>query len=126
MEQERHLLVDCSGVARNLCLDAERFIEVMARASEKAGTEVVRTQLYRIGHESVPGFTAIIVLDESHCTIHTCADLGLVTLNIFTCGNIYPETLFNHMRNELDLGKVALRESRKLEITEVDPMQALT
>ena len=47
---------------------------------------VISQVRYQFGHNSPPGFTAVVVLDESHCSCHTYADLGLIALDVFTCG----------------------------------------
>lgn len=110
MEKGRHLLVDCCNVARELCLDDRRVLNAMATAAEKAGATVVSQVRYKFGHNSPPGFTAVVLLDESHCSAHTYADLGLIALDVFTCGDTNPADVLKYMREELDLGDVTVRQ----------------
>ena len=84
MHKGKHLLIDCCHVARELCLDDKRMLNVMARAAEQAGATVISQVRYRFGSESPPGFTAVVVLDESHCSAHTYADLGRAQVRIRT------------------------------------------
>lgn len=36
--------------------------------------------------ESPPGFTAVVLIDESHVTAHNYSDRGWLAIDIFTCG----------------------------------------
>jgi len=82
----------------------------MAVAAERAGATVVSQVRYHFGHNSPPGFTAVVLLDESHCTAHTYADLGLIALDVFTCGSTEPRDVLAYLREEVDLGEVTIRE----------------
>ena len=55
----------------------------------------------------------MILLDESHCSAHSYADLGLVALDIFTCGDTDPKTVLAYMQEELDLGDLSVIEVRR-------------
>ncbi|HOZ47751.1 MAG TPA: adenosylmethionine decarboxylase [Candidatus Hydrogenedentes bacterium] len=110
MHKGKHLLVDCRNVARSLCLDDKRFLNTMARAAERAGSTVISQIRYKFGSESPPGFAAVVMLDESHCSAHTYADLGLIALDIFTCGCTEPRLVLRYLQEELDLGDISIRE----------------
>ncbi|MEX2287373.1 MAG: adenosylmethionine decarboxylase [Planctomycetaceae bacterium] len=110
MERGKHLLIDCRNVPRNTCLNDGQMLGAMARAALRAGAQVVSQVRYHFGHNSPPGFTAVVVLDESHCSAHTYADLGLVALDVFTCGNTDPNDVLKYLREEIDLGDVSVRE----------------
>ncbi|HOE97728.1 MAG TPA: adenosylmethionine decarboxylase [Candidatus Sumerlaeota bacterium] len=109
MQRGQHLLVDCRNVNSSLCLNDELFLDVMARSARRAGATVISQIRYKFGQDSPPGFTAIVMLDESHVSAHTYADLGLVALDIFTCGHTNPRDVLAAMREELDLGDVEIR-----------------
>lgn len=86
------------------------MLSAMARAAKRAGANVISQVRYQFGHNSPPGFTAVIVLDESHCSAHTYADLGLIALDVFTCGHTDPADVLAYIREEIDLGNVEIRE----------------
>ena len=110
MHKGKHLLIDCRNVARDLCLDDKLFLGAMSRAAERAGATVITQARYHFGHNSPPGFAAVIMLDESHCSAHTYADLGLVAMDVFTCGDTDPRDVLAFIREEIDLGDVIVRE----------------
>lgn len=109
LEKGHHILIDCRNVPRDVCLDDGKMLEVMARSAAKAGMHVISQVRYHFGHNSAPGFTCVCLLDESHVSAHTYADLGLIALDVFTCGKTDPAKILDYMREELDLGDVTMK-----------------
>lgn len=110
MHKGRHLLIDCRGVSRDVCLDDALFLDSMARAARRAGATVISQVRYQFGHNSPPGFAAVIMLDESHCSAHSYADLGLIALDVFTCGDTDPRDILRYLRQEIPLGQVTVQQ----------------
>ena len=110
MQKGHHLLVDCRNVARELCLNDALLLNVMARAATRAGSTVVSQIRYKFGQDSPPGFTCVVMLDESHLSAHTYADLGLIAMDVFTCGRTDPRDVLHYIREEVDLGDVDVRD----------------
>ena len=86
------------------------MLDVMARAATRAGANVISQVRYRFGHNSPPGFTAVVVLDESHCSAHSYADTGQIAMDVFTCGSTDPHVVLAGIREDIDLGDVTVRE----------------
>jgi S-adenosylmethionine decarboxylase len=63
------------------------------------------------------------MLDESHCSAHTYADLGLIAMDVFTCGNTEPRDVLRYIQEEVDLGDVSVREEYRFE-DDASPMDA--
>ncbi len=124
LHKGRHLLVDCWDVDRETCLDDKRVLSAMARAAERAGATVVSQVRYKFGHDSPPGFAAVIMLDESHCSAHSYADLGLIAMDVFTCGSTNPRTVLRYIQEELDLGTVNVREFKRFPVGAARPLLA--
>ncbi len=124
MHKGRHLLIDCWDVERDLCLDDKRVLSAMSRAAERAGATVISQVRYKFGHDSPPGFAAVIMLDESHCSAHSYADLGLIAMDVFTCGSTNPRTVLRYIQEELDLGTVTVREFKRFPVGAARPVLA--
>lgn len=118
MHKGKHLLVDCRGVSRDVCLNDGLVLNAMATAATRAGATVLSQVRYHFGHNSPPGFTAAILLDESHCTAHSYADLGLIALDVFTCGDTDPHDVLRYMRELVDLGEVTIQEVARFEVAD--------
>ena len=110
MHRGRHLLIDCREVPRSVCLDDQSMLDAMARAARRAGATVISQVRYRFGHDSEPGFTAMVLLDESHCSAHSYADLGQIAMDIFTCGKTSPAKILEFIREEIELGEISTSE----------------
>lgn len=117
MYRGKHLLIDCRNVSREVCLDDKAVLKAMAKGAERAGATVISQVRYHFEHNSPPGFTAMVLLDESHCSAHSYADLGLIALDVFTCGDTNPHLVLQYMQEELDLGDVNILEMGRFNIS---------
>jgi len=85
-------------------------METLAEAATLAGATVVSQIRYRFGDESPPGCTAVVMLDESHCSVHTYADLGLMAFDVFTCGSTDPRAVWAHVQQRLGIEQAEVRD----------------
>jgi S-adenosylmethionine decarboxylase len=105
-----HVLVDCVNVPLDVCLNDGHMLEVMARAATRAGATVISQMRYHFGHNSPPGFAAVIMLDESHCSAHCYADTQQIALDVFTCGKTDPEIVLEYIMEEINLGTIVSKK----------------
>lgn len=70
-------------------LDDPAFVEAaMRRAAEAAEATVVQVALHRFSPQGVSG---VVVLEESHLSVHTWPEQGYAAVDFFTCGDCHPE-----------------------------------
>jgi S-adenosylmethionine decarboxylase len=55
------------------------------------------------------------MLDESHCSVHTYADLGMLAMDIFTCGQTDPLEIWETVRRKLSIKSAYLRTLHRFE-----------
>jgi len=68
----------------------EKYIEkVLIKAAERAGAKVLFTHFHKFGGEE--GITGVLVLSESHISIHTWPEEKFIALDIFMCGDAEPK-----------------------------------
>lgn len=85
-----HVLADISGSTSPLLNDGQGLEDLLARAARAVGATV----LSRHHHAFAPqGVTAVVILAESHVSIHTWPEWGGATLDAYTCGPSDPERL---------------------------------
>ncbi|MBE7558909.1 adenosylmethionine decarboxylase [bacterium] len=82
-----HVILDIAGVPAQVCEDDKGILDLLVRAATEAGTNVINSCRYHFGHNSPPGCTCFVMLDESHISAHSYADLGLLAIDVFTCGD---------------------------------------
>jgi S-adenosylmethionine decarboxylase len=99
-------------------LNDKLVLKAMATGAERAGSTVISQIRYKFGSDSPPGFAAVIMLDESHCSAHSYADLGLIAMDLFTCGHTDPNDVLACIRQIIDLGDVTVREFSRFEVTD--------
>ena len=86
------------------------MLNALAQAATRAGAKVISQSRYHFGHNSPPGFAALIMLDESHCSAHCYAEENQIALDVFTCGDTDPWQVLEFIREKIDLGDVSARE----------------
>ncbi len=87
-----HVLADISGSTSPLLDDGVGLEALLVGAAEEVGATV----LSRHHHSFQPqGVTAVVVLAESHVSIHTWPEWGGATLDAYTCGAADPERLID-------------------------------
>lgn len=81
------LLLDLYGATH---LDAAPELEgVLRRAAERAGATVIASHFKHFGGEG--GVTGVVLLAESHISIHTWPEIGFAAVDIFMCGAARPD-----------------------------------
>jgi len=76
------MLVDMYGCERGL--DDEKLLcETLEKAAENAGSRIIRRIVQRF---SPHGISVILILAETHISIHTWPEYGYAALDIFICG----------------------------------------
>ena len=93
-----HVLADISGSDSPLLNDGEGLEALLRRASETAGATVLAAHHHAFEPQ---GVTAIVVLAESHVSVHTWPEWGGATLDAYTCGAADPEHLIDLVIAEL-------------------------
>lgn len=84
----RHLLVELHGCDRTVLNQVEAIRGLMRRAVEAAGATIVA----EVFHPYSPhGVTGVIVIEESHLSVHTWPEAGYAAVDFYTCGNVRPE-----------------------------------
>ncbi|MDX1920613.1 MAG: adenosylmethionine decarboxylase, partial [Candidatus Caenarcaniphilales bacterium] len=102
----RHVIADLSGCKRELISSVEYVQQVLEEAVVKAGATIVNS----IFHQFSPiGVSGIILLSESHCSIHTWPDEGYAAIDIYTCGeHVFPQVACEHIASKLKSAEVCI------------------
>lgn len=78
-----HILLDMTGIDRDLLDDGTRLRKILVAAAEGAGATVLDAR-FRSFRPS--GVTGVVLLSESHIAIHTWPERGYAAIDLFTCG----------------------------------------
>jgi S-adenosylmethionine decarboxylase len=83
-----HLLADLHGVDADLLQDRVALESLLRHAAEVAGASVLYSHFHSFG--AGDGVTGVLLLAESHISIHTWPESGLAAADIFMCGSADP------------------------------------
>lgn len=78
-----HLLAEYRGCAFAVLDDLDGITSALHRAALAAGARVLSTHLHRFEPSGVSG---ILLIQESHLSIHTWPELGYAAVDFYTCG----------------------------------------
>jgi S-adenosylmethionine decarboxylase len=84
-----HVLADLYGCGAVALRDASGLESLLRRAAAAAGARVLGSHFHSFG--AGDGVTGVVLLAESHISIHTWPETGLAAADIFMCGNADPE-----------------------------------
>ena len=98
--QGRHLLLELSGCSAMALNDREGVRSALRAAAAAAGAVIISEALHGF---SPHGLTALVLLAESHISIHTWPEAGYAAVDIYTCGGCRPELAVDVLRPEAGL-----------------------
>ena len=84
-----HFLADLHGVAAPLLCDTARIEQILRASADAAGAHILFMHFHHFGENQ--GVTGVLLLAESHISIHTWPEYGFAAADIFMCGQAEPE-----------------------------------
>ncbi len=91
----RHVAVDAWEVDFKLLNNAEWLQAQMVEAAEVSGATVLSVQAKKFEPQ---GATVLVLLSESHLSIHTYPEKGFAAIDCYTCGEtVDPQTAIDYM-----------------------------
>ena len=91
-----HLLADLHGVDPAPLADAAAIEALLRRAALAAGARFLHGHFHTFGAGG--GVTGVLLLAESHISIHTWPEDGFAAVDIFMCGAARPELALDMIR----------------------------
>ncbi|MBE8540087.1 adenosylmethionine decarboxylase [Geoglobus acetivorans] len=80
----KHIIAELYGVAEELISHEGRVRDIVESVVEEAGLTKISSHYKQF---EPYGVTGVVLIAESHISIHTWPEHGLVNLDIFTCGD---------------------------------------
>jgi S-adenosylmethionine decarboxylase len=108
-----HWLVDCHGVARARLADVDGLRRTLRAAAEAAGATILFDHFHDFGEGGVAGVTGVVLLAESHATIHTWPATGFAAIDLFLCGATRPERAIACIEEALAPERVVVRREAR-------------
>jgi S-adenosylmethionine decarboxylase len=78
-----HILIDLSGIDAARLNDPAALQDCLEEAARHGGATVLESRFRRFEPQGVSG---VVIISESHITVHTWPELGYAAIDVFTCG----------------------------------------
>jgi S-adenosylmethionine decarboxylase len=104
-----HLLVDLWG-ATNLC-DPDLIDRALREATEAAGATILHSHFHHFSPNG--GVSGVLVLAESHISIHTWPERDFAAIDIFMCGACDPHMSIPVLKETFKPATIDLGEQRR-------------
>jgi S-adenosylmethionine decarboxylase proenzyme len=106
----RHLLLEFFGCDPRVLNDIERVRSILREAAEAGSARVVA----EVFHPFSPhGVTGVVVIEESHLSIHTWPESGYAAVDFYTCGDARLHHATLRLAQGLDAERVECLEVRR-------------
>jgi len=113
-----HILVEFYGCDCDVLNDEQLLGREMVEAAYMAGATVVDRRFHTFSPYGVSG---VVVLAESHLTIHTWPEHGYAAVDLFTCGDtVDPWEAFDHLKSALNSTNVSTVEMKRGRMADIE------
>jgi len=104
----RHLIAEFADCDSQKLADVDFIEDCMNEAVRKSGATIISSIFHRYNPQGVSG---VVVIAESHLSIHTWPEYNYAAVDFFTCGqSVDPYKAYNYMKKMLDSKKSQLSE----------------
>ncbi|MFC2157643.1 adenosylmethionine decarboxylase [Acidobacteriota bacterium] len=79
-----HFIVEASGCDASIISDVDKVQKILVEAAAKAGATIWTVSFHKFNPQGVSG---VVVISESHLSIHTWPEFGYAAIDIYTCGD---------------------------------------
>jgi len=107
----QHLLIELYECNRETLNNEKKVKEILSSAAEICGATVLNTSSHKF---SPQGISAIVMIAESHLSIHTWPEYSYAAADIFTCGiTLKPEVAVDYLVKELEAKNFKLQKVKR-------------
>lgn len=107
----RHVIAELQDCNKDILDDEVKVEEIMVAAANKAKATVLKTYFHKF---SPVGVTGVVVLAESHISIHSWPELGYAAIDVFTCGKVLkPQVAIDHLIKKLKCKNPMITEMKR-------------
>lgn len=106
----QHWLIEYYECEASLLSDPDFLERVMREAAEVMNATIVTSTFH---HFSPLGVSGVVVIQESHLTIHSWPEYEYAAVDIFTCGEIDMEAGVDFLKEKMKAGKMEIIKEKR-------------
>jgi len=105
------VILEVHGVDYKTLNDIEHIEKIMTKAAQLCGATIIKPFFHQF---SPHGISGIIIIAESHFSIHTWPEYGYAALDLFTCGDqIKLDDAVKYLKEELKARHIHMMEIKR-------------
>ena len=106
----RHVTIEYNDCGPDKLIDTEYLEEVFLKAARESGATVVSSSFHAFDPQGISG---VIIIAESHFTVHAWPEHNYAAVDIFTCGkNIDLEKAIHSLEDSLEARNVTISSDK--------------
>lgn len=94
----RHVIAELWGCDFDKLNSMELIEQVFVDAALKTGAEVREVAFHKFAPQGVSG---VVIISESHLTIHSFPEHGYASIDVYTCGDLDPKIAADYIAESL-------------------------
>jgi S-adenosylmethionine decarboxylase len=95
----RHVISELWGCDVEKLNDIKFIETTFVEAALKSGAEVREVAFHKFAPHGVSG---VVIISESHLTIHSFPEHGYASIDVYTCGELNPKTAADYIAEALN------------------------
>ncbi len=111
----KHIIMDASGCNPEILNNLEVLKQILTDAAQRANATVLDVAFH---HFTPQGVSGVVVISESHLSIHTWPEHGYAALDFYTCGDADPKLACEYVAEKLGAAHIHTTEILRGEETE--------
>lgn len=106
-----HLIVELYECEKDVINDAHAVEKRMLEAVKISGATMVQSVVHKFNPHGISG---VVVIEESHFSVHTWPEYGYCALDIFTCGDeIDYYTALHYLKDQFKAKNLSVTEMKR-------------
>lgn len=81
----KHVLIELNECNKDLINDIEYLRRTLSDVARQIGATVIKDTFYQFTPQGVSG---VVIIAESHLSIHTWPEFNFAAVDVFTCGDV--------------------------------------
>jgi len=102
----KHLIIELYNCGAALLSDPKQIEIILQETALVMGATIVQSNFH---HFTPLGVSGVVIIKESHLTIHTWPEHGYAAVDVFTCGEIQLEKGIEFLKEKFETGEVEVQ-----------------
>jgi S-adenosylmethionine decarboxylase len=95
----RHVISELWGCDFEKLNDMDFIEQTFVEAALKSGAEIREVAFHKFAPQGVSG---VVIISESHLTIHSFPEHGYASIDVYTCGDLNPNIAADYIAESLN------------------------